>query len=97
VFGVFRKKEHGIVDDDTRWRVRQVAPHIRRAVLIGRAIERKTAEAATFADTVRPRSRHRRHRLRPASCPTLRSTSVAPRDAYCGSIFAAFTSLPHFS
>jgi DNA-binding CsgD family transcriptional regulator len=52
LFGVFRKKEHGIVDDETCWRVRQVAPHIRRAVLIGRAIERKTAEAATFADTL---------------------------------------------
>jgi DNA-binding CsgD family transcriptional regulator len=51
LFGVFRKEEHGLVDDETRWRVRQVAPHIRRAVLIGRVIERKTAEAATFADT----------------------------------------------
>jgi DNA-binding CsgD family transcriptional regulator len=52
LFGVFRKKEHGLVDEDTRWRVRQIAPHIRRAVLIGRVIELKTAEAATFADTL---------------------------------------------
>lgn len=52
LFGVFRKPEHGIVDDDTRWRVRQLAPHLRRAVLIGRVIELKTAEAATFADTL---------------------------------------------
>ena len=32
--------------------MRQIVPHIRRAVLIGRAIERKTAEAATLADTL---------------------------------------------
>jgi DNA-binding CsgD family transcriptional regulator len=52
LFGVFRKEEHGVVDDETRWRVRQLAPHIRRAVLIGRVIELKTAEAATLADTL---------------------------------------------
>ena len=51
LFGVFRKEEHGFVDDETRWRMRQIVPHIRRAVLIGRVIELKTAEAATFADT----------------------------------------------
>jgi DNA-binding CsgD family transcriptional regulator len=51
LFGVFRKHEHGVVDDDTRWRVRQIVPHIRRAVVIGKVIERKTAEAAIFADT----------------------------------------------
>jgi DNA-binding CsgD family transcriptional regulator len=51
LFGLFRKKEHGLVDDATLWRARQVVPHIRRAVLIGRVIERKTAEAASFADT----------------------------------------------
>lgn len=52
LFGVFRKHEHGVVDDDTRWRVRQIAPHIRRAVVIGKVIERKTAEAAAFADAL---------------------------------------------
>lgn len=52
LFGVFRRDEHGVVDDDTRWRMRQILPHIRRAVLIGRVIERKTAAAATFADTL---------------------------------------------
>jgi DNA-binding CsgD family transcriptional regulator len=51
MFGVFRREEHGLVDDDTLWRARQIVPHIRRAVLIGRVIERKTAESATFADT----------------------------------------------
>lgn len=52
LFGVFRKQQHGLVDENTRCRVRQIVPHIRRAVLIGRVIELKTAEAATFADTL---------------------------------------------
>jgi DNA-binding CsgD family transcriptional regulator/PAS domain-containing protein len=51
LFGVFRRKEHGVVDEDTRWRMSQLVPHIRRAVTIGRVIELKTAQAATFADT----------------------------------------------
>lgn len=52
LFGVFRQCRHGLVDDDTRWRMRQIAPHIRRAMLISKAIEMKTAEAATFAETL---------------------------------------------
>ena len=35
-----------------RWRMRQIVPHIRRAMLIGSAMERKTAEAAALADTL---------------------------------------------
>lgn len=52
LFGVFRQHRHGFVDDDTRWRMRQIVPHIRRAILIGKVIEHKTAEAATFADAL---------------------------------------------
>lgn len=52
LFGVFRQHQHGFVDDDTRWRMRQIVPHIRRAVLIGKVIEHKTAEATTFADAL---------------------------------------------
>ena len=52
MFGVFRQERHGLVDDDTRRRMRQIVPHIRRAVLIGRTIEVKTAEANSFADTL---------------------------------------------
>ena len=52
LFGVFRLEQHGLVDDATLWRARQVVPHIRRAVLIGRVIEHKTAEAAALADTL---------------------------------------------
>ena len=35
-----------------RERMRLLTPHSRRAALIGRVINRKTAEAATFADTL---------------------------------------------
>jgi DNA-binding CsgD family transcriptional regulator len=52
LFGVFRQHQHGFVDNDTRWRMRQIVPHIRRAILIGKVIEDKTAEAATFADAL---------------------------------------------
>jgi len=52
LFGVFRSEQDGIVDDETRRRMRLIVPHIRRAVLIGRLIDLKSAEAATFADTL---------------------------------------------
>jgi DNA-binding CsgD family transcriptional regulator len=52
LFGIFRQDRHGVIDDEARWRLGRIVPHIRRAVLIGRAIELKTAEAATFADTL---------------------------------------------
>jgi DNA-binding CsgD family transcriptional regulator/PAS domain-containing protein len=52
LFGVFRHERHGLVDDETRKRMRLIVPHIRRAVLIGKAIDLKTAEAATFAEVI---------------------------------------------
>src|SRR4051812_12139207 len=52
MFGVFRYERDGIVDDDTRARMRLIVPHIRRAVLIGRLIDLKAAESASFADTL---------------------------------------------
>jgi DNA-binding CsgD family transcriptional regulator len=51
-FGVFRHERDGLVDDDARRRMRLIVPHVRRAVLIGKAIDLKTAEAGTFADTL---------------------------------------------
>jgi DNA-binding CsgD family transcriptional regulator len=51
MFGVFRHQRDGLVDDDTRRRVRLIVPHIRRAVLVSRLIDLKTTEAATLADT----------------------------------------------
>jgi DNA-binding CsgD family transcriptional regulator len=52
MFGVFRHERDGVVDDETRRRMRLVIPHIRRAILIGRTIDIKTAEAASLADTL---------------------------------------------
>ena len=50
IFGVFRHERDGIVDDQARRNMRLIAPHLRRAVLIGRMFEFKAAEVATFAD-----------------------------------------------
>jgi DNA-binding CsgD family transcriptional regulator len=52
MFGVFRHERHGIVDDRARERMRLIVPHIRRAIHIGRVIDLKAAEAATFADVL---------------------------------------------
>jgi DNA-binding CsgD family transcriptional regulator/PAS domain-containing protein len=52
IFGVFRHQRNGVVDDHARRRMRLIAPHIRRAVLIGRMFEFKAAEIATFVDTL---------------------------------------------
>ena len=52
MFGVFHYERDGLVDDDTRTRMRLIVPHIRRAVLIGRLIDLKSAESASFADTL---------------------------------------------
>jgi DNA-binding CsgD family transcriptional regulator len=49
---VFRHERHGLVDDETRRRMRLIVPHMRRAVLIGHVIDLKTAEAASLADTL---------------------------------------------
>ncbi len=50
MYCVFRHERDGRVDDEMRRRMRLIAPHVRRAVLIGNVIDLKTAEAATFAD-----------------------------------------------
>jgi DNA-binding CsgD family transcriptional regulator len=52
MFGIFRQEQHGVVDDEARRRMRLIVPHFRRAVLIGKAVELKTAEAAALADTL---------------------------------------------
>jgi hypothetical protein len=57
-FGVFRHERDGIVDEATRRRMRQIAPHIRRAVLVGRA--RLEDSGGGHADR-NPRRYQRRH------------------------------------
>ena len=52
IFGIFRHQRDGMVDDQVRRHMRLIAPHIRRAVLIGRMFEFKAAEVATFVDTL---------------------------------------------
>jgi DNA-binding CsgD family transcriptional regulator len=52
IFGVFRHQRNGIVDDLARRRMKLIAPHIRRAVLIGKMFEFKAAEVATFVDAL---------------------------------------------
>jgi DNA-binding CsgD family transcriptional regulator len=52
MFGVFRHERDGVVDNETRRRMRLIAPHFRRAVLIGRLIDLRQGEAATFSDAL---------------------------------------------
>jgi DNA-binding CsgD family transcriptional regulator len=52
LFGVFRHQRDGVVDDEARRRMGLITPHVRRAVLIGKVIDLRTAEAANFADTL---------------------------------------------
>ena len=52
LFGVFRHERDGTADDAMRQQMCLIAPHVRRAALIGRLIDLKTADAATFADTL---------------------------------------------
>jgi DNA-binding CsgD family transcriptional regulator len=48
MFGVFRHERDGLANDETRWRMGLIAPHIRRAVVIGRLIDLKHTEATSF-------------------------------------------------
>jgi DNA-binding CsgD family transcriptional regulator len=50
VFNVMRHESDGMFDEASRRRMRLVAPHVRRAVVIGNAIELKTAEAESFVE-----------------------------------------------
>ena len=52
MFGVFRHRRNGFVDDETRHRMRLIVPHIRRAIIIARLLDLKVAETGTFADTL---------------------------------------------
>ena len=45
-----RDEASGMVDEAMRRRMALLVPHVRRAVLVGKAIEFQQAEAATFAD-----------------------------------------------
>ncbi|MEP6837534.1 MAG: helix-turn-helix transcriptional regulator [Bradyrhizobium sp.] len=49
---IIRGEAAGLVDDEMRRRVALIVPHVRRAALVGKAIDLKRYEAATFADTL---------------------------------------------
>jgi DNA-binding CsgD family transcriptional regulator len=49
LFGVFRHARDGRVDDGVRRRMRLIAPHVRRAVIIGRVIDWESAQATSLA------------------------------------------------
>lgn len=48
--GVFRHKRDGLVDNETRRRMRLVVPHVRRATLIGKVVDLKTIEATMLTE-----------------------------------------------
>jgi DNA-binding CsgD family transcriptional regulator/PAS domain-containing protein len=52
LLGISRNATNGMVDDEMRRRLSLVVPHVRRALRIGRAMERRQADAATFADVL---------------------------------------------
>ena len=49
---VARHERDGLVDDEMRRRMRLLAPHFRRAVVIGKVVELHKVEAASFTDTL---------------------------------------------
>jgi DNA-binding CsgD family transcriptional regulator/PAS domain-containing protein len=49
---VMRHESRGMVDDEMRRRMRLVIPHVRRAVLIGKTIDLRQAEAQSLADAL---------------------------------------------
>ena len=51
MFGIFRHQRNGVADDATRRCMRVLVPHIRRAMMISRAVDSNQAEAQTLKDT----------------------------------------------
>jgi DNA-binding CsgD family transcriptional regulator/PAS domain-containing protein len=49
---VYRHRRDGAVDDDTRERMRSLAPHVRRAVRIGKLLDRSQSQTRAFASTL---------------------------------------------
>lgn len=49
---LLRHRQKGFFDDDALRRIRFLVPHFRRAVLIGKIVDNKKAEAASLADTL---------------------------------------------
>jgi DNA-binding CsgD family transcriptional regulator len=52
IFNVMRRRGDGMFNEDARQRMRMVAKHVKRAVLIGRVIDKAAARASAFAETM---------------------------------------------
>jgi len=52
LFQVVRRRKDGIADAEAKRRMALLAPHVRRAVLIGQVIDLKKVEAAALADSL---------------------------------------------
>ncbi len=52
MFGVFRHERDGVVDEETRQRMRLVVPHVQRAALIAGVIDQQTTQAANLAESL---------------------------------------------
>src|SRR4051812_29027190 len=49
---VIRHERDGLVDEEARWRMSLLVPHVRRALLIGKVVALHQAEASTLADSL---------------------------------------------
>ena len=52
LFQVIRRRKDGVIDEEAKRRMALIAPHIRRAVLIGKVIDLNKVEAAALADSL---------------------------------------------
>lgn len=52
LFQLIRRRTDGVVDDEAKYRMGLIAPHVRRAILIGRVIDLQKVEAAALADSL---------------------------------------------
>ena len=52
MFGVFRHERQGLVDEETRRRMRLIAPHMRRAAMISKVVNLKQTEAASLTEAM---------------------------------------------
>jgi DNA-binding CsgD family transcriptional regulator len=52
LFQVIRRRKEGVANEDAKHRMALIAPHVRRAVLIGKVIDLKKVEAAALADSL---------------------------------------------
>lgn len=52
MFGVFRHERHGVIDRETRRRMRLIAPHMRRAAMISKVVNLKQTHAASLTEAM---------------------------------------------